>query len=86
MLNNLHVSAINPSRVVVLGGGGFIGSAVQSRFEKDGILVESIGRPNFDLFIQDFKIESYFKLIFQLLKSFFDLFFDSTGRFTFDRI
>lgn len=49
MLNNLHVSAINPSRVVVLGGGGFIGSAIQSRFEKSGILVESIGRLNFDL-------------------------------------
>jgi nucleoside-diphosphate-sugar epimerase len=52
MLNNLHASAINPSRVVVLGGGGFIGSAVQSRFKKDGIVVESIGRPNFDLLIQ----------------------------------
>ena len=52
MLNNFHASAINPSRVVVLGGGGFIGSAVQSRFKKDGIVVESIGRPNFDLLIQ----------------------------------
>lgn len=49
MLKNLNAASINPSRIVVLGGGGFIGSAIQSRFEKSGILVESIGRPNFDL-------------------------------------
>jgi len=49
MLKNLNASAINPSRVVVLGGGGFIGGAIFSHFEKSGIAVEALGRPNFDL-------------------------------------
>jgi len=49
MLNNLHASEINPSRVVVLGGGGFIGKTILSCFDKSGITVESLGRPNFDL-------------------------------------
>jgi nucleoside-diphosphate-sugar epimerase len=51
MFNNLNVSAIKPSRVVVLGGGGFIGNAIQSRFEKSSVEVESLGRSNFDLLI-----------------------------------
>jgi UDPglucose 6-dehydrogenase len=49
MLKNLNASATNPSRVVVLGGGGFIGNAIFSRFEKSGIAVETLGRQNFDL-------------------------------------
>jgi len=49
MLNNLHVSAINPRRVVVLGGGGFIGSAIVTRFKKSGIVTETLGRSNIDL-------------------------------------
>jgi len=49
MLNNLHISAINPSRVVVLGGGGFIGNAIVTRFKKSGIVTETLGRSNIDL-------------------------------------
>ena len=49
MLKNLNTELTNPSRVVVLGGNGFIGNAILINFEQRGIPVESIGRPNFDL-------------------------------------
>jgi len=49
MLKNMSLLSINPSRVVVLGGGGFIGGAIKKRFVKGGVIVESIGRPTFDL-------------------------------------
>jgi nucleoside-diphosphate-sugar epimerase len=45
----MNASLTNPSRVVVLGGSGFIGNATLSRFQECGIEVVSLGRPNFDL-------------------------------------
>ena len=49
MLKNLNTESSNPSRVVVLGGNGFIGNAISTNFEQSGIPAESMGRPNFDL-------------------------------------
>lgn len=49
MLKNLNTELTNPSRVVVLGGNGFIGNAILTNFEQRGVPAESIGRPNFDL-------------------------------------
>jgi UDP-glucose 4-epimerase len=49
MLKNLNTELTNPSRVVVLGGSGFIGKAILTNFEQRGVPAESIGRPNFDL-------------------------------------
>lgn len=49
MLKNLNTESTNPSRVVVLGGNGFIGNAILTNFEQRGIPAESIGRPSFDL-------------------------------------
>lgn len=49
MLTNINSLPINPSRVIVLGGNGFIGNAILSRFQESGIEVEGLGRPNFDL-------------------------------------
>jgi len=49
MFLNLNIKSLNPSRVVVLGGSGFIGTAICSRFQKNNISVESLGRPAFDL-------------------------------------
>jgi nucleoside-diphosphate-sugar epimerase len=49
MLKNLNTESSNPSRVVVLGGNGFIGNAILTNFKQSGIPAESIGRPNFDL-------------------------------------
>lgn len=51
MLANINTSSINPSRVVVLGGNGFIGNAILSRFQESGIEVEGLGRPHFDLLV-----------------------------------
>lgn len=42
-----------PSRVVVLGGSGFIAGAIRRRVEADGIPVLALGRPDFDLFAAD---------------------------------
>ena len=49
MLKNLNTELTNPSRVVVLGGNGFIGNAILTNFEQRGVRAESIGRPIFDL-------------------------------------
>jgi UDP-glucose 4-epimerase len=53
MLENLNTESTKPSRVVVLGGNGFIGNAILTNLEQRGILTESIGRPNFDLLSAD---------------------------------
>lgn len=57
MLKNTSVSAIDPSRVVVLGGGGFIGGAIKNRFVMGGVFVESIGRATFDLLAVETEIK-----------------------------
>jgi UDP-glucose 4-epimerase len=49
MLKNLNDKSVNPSRVIVLGGNGFIGNSIFSHFEKSGIPTKSLGRSNFDL-------------------------------------
>lgn len=38
-----------PGRVVIVGGGGFVGGAVDRRLRRDGIEVRSVGRRDLDL-------------------------------------
>jgi len=49
MLTHLHANPRIPSRVVVLGAGGFIGGAIRRRIAADGIPVLGIGRQALDL-------------------------------------
>ena len=49
MLEHLHPQEALPHRVVVLGGGGFIGGAIARRLKESGITCLSLGRPDFDL-------------------------------------
>ena len=49
MLHHLHAQEVLPHRVVVLGGGGFIGGAIVRRLKESGIACTSLGRPDFDL-------------------------------------
>jgi UDP-glucose 4-epimerase len=44
MLKHLHSTPVSPSRVVVLGAGGFIGGAAVRRLGADGIPVTPLGR------------------------------------------
>lgn len=53
MLNNLRATAQKPSRVVILGAGGFIGGAIARRCESSGIPVLGLGREQFDLTAAD---------------------------------
>ncbi len=48
-LRHGHPQARKPSRVVVLGGSGFIAGAMLRRFEADGIPTLALGRPGLDL-------------------------------------
>jgi len=43
------MESMNPGRVVVLGGGGFIGSAILSRLKKSGFPLECVGQQNCNL-------------------------------------
>ncbi|MDP1536694.1 MAG: SDR family oxidoreductase [Burkholderiales bacterium] len=49
MLNHGHAQPVKPSRVVVLGGGGFIAGAILRRLQADGITVLGLGRAGLDL-------------------------------------
>ena len=49
MLHHFHDQEVLPHRVVVLGGGGFIGGAIVRRLKESGIACVSLGRPDFDL-------------------------------------
>jgi nucleoside-diphosphate-sugar epimerase len=49
MLHHLHLQQALPSRVVVLGGGGFIGGAILRRLKQSGVACVKMGRPDFDL-------------------------------------
>ena len=49
MLNHLNVPPTKPRRVVVIGAGGFIGSAVKRRLEADGVSVLGLTRKEVDL-------------------------------------
>lgn len=49
MLQHTHLTPQKPSRVVVLGAGGFIGGAILHRLQAAGIATSALGRPTFDL-------------------------------------
>lgn len=49
MLNHLHPTGSKPSRVVVLGAGGFIAGAILRWLAGDGVPVLGLGRPQLDL-------------------------------------
>lgn len=52
-LVHAYAEGRKPSRVVVLGGGGFIAGAIRSRLIADGISTVSLGRPTLDLLSPD---------------------------------
>lgn len=49
MLHHTHATPQNPTRVVVLGAGGFIGGAILRRLKAVGLATSALGRPAFDL-------------------------------------
>ena len=49
MLTHLHSESCKPSRVVVVGAGGFIAGAILQRLVADGISTLGLGRPALDL-------------------------------------
>jgi UDP-glucose 4-epimerase len=53
MIANLYDSPRKPARVVVLGGGGFIGGAAARRLRAEGIEVAALGRSSCDLLAAD---------------------------------
>jgi len=53
MIAHLHDSPRKPSRVVVLGAGGFIGGAATRRLRNEGIDVAALGRDSCDLLAPD---------------------------------
>jgi UDP-glucose 4-epimerase len=53
MLAHLAPQPLPPSRVVVVGAGGFVGNAIASRLEKDGVPVLRLGRRDIDLLAPD---------------------------------
>jgi nucleoside-diphosphate-sugar epimerase len=50
MMTHLNPRPAKPARVVVVGAGGFIGGAIASRLENEGIDTLRLGRPGLDLF------------------------------------
>lgn len=53
MLEHLTPSPVPPTRVVVIGGKGFVGSEIASRLEKDGVPILRLTRQDVDLLSQD---------------------------------
>lgn len=53
MLNHLNAAPKKPSRVVILGAGGFIAGAIARALESDAIAVHRLGRPRLDLLSAD---------------------------------
>jgi UDP-glucose 4-epimerase len=53
MIAHLNSAPKRPSRVVVLGAGGFIAGAIARALEADAIPVHRLGRPGLDLFATD---------------------------------
>jgi nucleoside-diphosphate-sugar epimerase len=49
MLSHSNAAPMPPARVVVMGAGGFVGNAVASRLERDGVAVLRLGRRDIDL-------------------------------------
>ena len=49
MLKHLHKNPVSPSRVVILGAGGFVSSAAQRRIEDMGIPVLALTQVDIDL-------------------------------------
>ncbi|MBL8630577.1 MAG: NAD-dependent epimerase/dehydratase family protein [Rhodospirillaceae bacterium] len=53
MLEHLNAKEEAPSRVVIIGAGGFVGGAVAKRLERDGISVLKISRTDVNLLAPD---------------------------------
>ena len=53
MLEHLNLAPQKPKRVVVLGSGGFVGGAILSRLQSEGILTLALGRSQVDLLSSD---------------------------------
>jgi len=53
MLEHLNSAPQKPARVVVIGAAGFVGNAVATRMEKDGVSVLRVGRKEVDLLAPD---------------------------------
>jgi UDP-glucose 4-epimerase len=53
MLEHLNAQSTAPSRVVIMGAGGFVGGASADLFENDGVEVLRLGRSNMDLLSGD---------------------------------
>ncbi len=49
MLNHLNESPKKPSRVVILGAGGFVGGAIRKQLEADGVVTLPLTRKELDL-------------------------------------
>ena len=49
MLQHTHPNPQKPTRVVILGAGGFIGGAINRRLQQEGVPTLALGRPAFDL-------------------------------------
>ena len=62
MLEHLNVSQKHPSRVVVVGAGGFVGGAVVSKLRKLSIPVLPITRKDIDL-LSDGALEKLVNLL-----------------------
>ena len=53
MLEHFHSQPKKPERVVVIGAAGFVGGAIASRMERDGVPVLRISRKEVDLLASD---------------------------------
>lgn len=49
MLEHLNAKPANPSRVVIIGAGGFVGGAIRKRLESDGVPTLPLTRKELDL-------------------------------------